>query len=110
MLGGKEVAQLRLQKQALLIESSVNRQELIAELENVRFSFSRMGNALRTPRRFAPLLMGLVPLVGFFTARGVRRPVSLIGGIAKAAKWIGPAISLWRSFTAARRRDAEQGM
>ena len=108
MLGSKELEQLHLQKQALLLESSLNRYALRAELDELRYSASRMSHAILAPRRFAPLLMGLASLAGFFAFRSVRRPASLIVGVAKAAKWIGPALSLWRSFTAARRQGSER--
>jgi len=95
------------QKQALLLESSLNRHALISEIDALRSSAARLSNAIRAPRYFVPLLVGVASLAGFLAFRGVRRPVSLFTRLASAAKWIGPAYSLWRSFSAARQRDAD---
>lgn len=107
MLGGKELEQSNLQKQALLVESRLNRHALIAEISELRSAGARLSNAIAAPGRFAPWLMALAPVVGFFAARGVRRPVSFITRAAKLVKWIGPAVALWRSLNANRQRRAE---
>jgi hypothetical protein len=107
MFGRKELEQFRLQKQALLVESSLNRHALIVEIEELRSAAARVGNAVRAPQRFAPLLMVLGPLAGFFAFRAARRPVSLITRVAKLAKWIGPAYALWKSFSATRSQGLE---
>ena len=107
MFGRKELEQLSMQKQALVLESSLNRHALISEIEELRSAAARVGNAVRAPQRFAPLLMVLAPLAGFFAVRSARRPASLITRMAKMAKWIGPAYSLWKSFSAARTQGPE---
>ena len=107
MLGGKELEQLALQKQALLVESNLNRRALVAELGALRLAGTRLSNAIAAPGRLLPVLMGLAPVVGFFTARGLRRPVSFITRVTKLVKWVGPAISLYRTLSAARQRHAQ---
>ena len=107
MLGGKELEQSNLQKQALLVESNLNRHALVAEIGALRSARTRLSSAIAAPGRFVPLLMALAPIVGFFTARGLGRPVSFITRITKLVKWAGPAISLWRTLSAARQRHAE---
>ena len=107
MLGGKELEQLSMQKQALVLESSLNRHALISEIAELRSAAARVSNAVRAPQRFAPLLMLLAPLAGFFAFRAARQPVSLITRVAKLAKWIGPAYSLWKGFSAARSQGSE---
>jgi hypothetical protein len=107
MFGRGDLEQLRLQKQALLVESSLNRHALVLEIDALRSSAARLSNAVRAPRRLAPLLMVLAPLAGFFAVRSVRRPVSLLSNLTKAAKWIGPAYSLWKGFAAARKQGSE---
>jgi len=83
-----------LQKQALLLESALNRHALQSEFRQLR-------NAVRAPRQFAPLLVVLAPLAGFLLVRTVRRPDSWFKRLAAVAKWIGPLYSLWRTFSAA---------
>lgn len=101
MFGRQELEQLRLQKQALLLESSLNRHALQSELHQLRSAAAWMSNAARAPRQFAPLLVVLAPLAGFLLVRTVRRPDSWFNRLASAAKWIGPLYSLWRTFSAA---------
>jgi hypothetical protein len=91
----------------LLVESRLNRQALIAEVAELHSATQRLSNAILAPRRFAPLLMGLAPLAGFFAFRGARQPGSLLTRAIKLAKWIGPAVSLWRSYAAAHSRHAD---
>ena len=107
MLGRQQIEQLRLQKQTLLVESSLNRHALISEMGALRSAFSSVSSAVLAPRRFAPFLLVLAPLAGFFAFRGARRPGSLITRVAKVVKWIGPAYSLWRSFSAGRKQASE---
>jgi hypothetical protein len=107
MLGGTELEQLGLQKQALVAESTLNRHALVAEIGALRAARTRLSSAITAPGRFVPLLMALAPIVGFFTVRGLGRPVSFITRITKLVKWVGPAVSLWRTLSAARQRQAE---
>ena len=97
---------MSLQKQALLLESGLNRLALKAEIQSLRATTSWVGEATRASREFAPLLLVLAPLAGFLLARGSRRPDSWLNRVAGAAKWIVPLYRLWRSF-APRRKEAE---
>jgi hypothetical protein len=106
MFGQEDLKQLRLQKQALVLESSLNRHALILEIDELRSTAARVSNALEASRRFVPFLTLLAPVAGFFAVRSVRQPGSIISRLAKLAKWAGPAYTLWRSFSAARSKDA----
>ncbi len=103
MLGGNEIAKLNLQKQALVLESSLNRLNLLSEFEHLRSSAGLFASA---GKKRAPLLLALAPIAGFFVARGVKRsPSSWFSRLATAAKYVGPAIALWRSFSAGRKKN-----
>lgn len=104
MLGGKELERLNLHKQMLVLESGLNRLKLQAEVRHLRCAVAEIRGA---SRKRAPLLLVLAPLAGFLLARGVRRSGSWLNRLAAAAKWIGPAYTLWRSLAAARKRDPE---
>jgi len=101
VFGRQELEQLRLHKQTLVLESSLNRHALRSEFQQLRSAAAWMSNAARAPRQFAPLLLVLAPLAGFLLVRTVRRPDSWVNRLASAAKWIGPVYSLWRTFSTA---------
>jgi hypothetical protein len=98
----KELARLRAQKQALVLESTLNRLALQTEAENLRSAASQIAEAagsLRSVRLFNPFLLILAPVAGFFIVRSLRKNSgSLFDRILSAAKWIQPAIALWKSF------------
>jgi hypothetical protein len=106
VFGRKKLEQFRLHKQALVLESSLNRYALRAEWQELRHAAGWMNNAARTPRQFAPLLVVLAPLAGFLVIRSLRRPESLFNRLASAAKWIGPLYSLWRGYATFRKKEA----
>lgn len=107
MFGRKELADLRLQKQALLLQSGLNRLQLQLELQQLRSSTAWMTGAARPPRQLTPLLVGLASLAGFLLIRRFRRPDSWLNRLAAVAKWVGPLYTLWQRFSAARKKEPE---
>jgi hypothetical protein len=106
MLGQKELVSLELQKQALLLESGLNRVALQAEIQRLHSATAWVSDVAGASRELTPLLVVLAPLAGFLFARRSRRPDSWLSRVAALAKWVGPLYRLWRSF-AARRSKAE---
>ena len=108
MFGRKELENFRLQKQALVLQSGLNRLTLRLELQQLRSATAWMTGAARAPRQLAPLWIVLAPLAGFFLVRSFRRrPASLLNRLAAAAKWIGPLYKLWQGFSAGRKKGPE---
>ena len=103
MLGREELDRLNVQKQALVLESDLNRLALRAELQSLRSATAWVGTATRTSREFTPLLLLLAPLAGFLVARGFRRTGSWLSRVATAVKWIAPLYQVWKSFSPARK-------
>jgi hypothetical protein len=103
MFGQQALDKLRLQKQSLILESSVNRLTLQTEVRELRSAAAWMSPASHVPRPVLLLLGVLAPLAGFFLTRGVRRPVSLLSRVFSLLKLIGPLYSLWRGIAAARK-------
>ena len=101
MLGRKELEKLNLQKQALLLESSLNRAALQAEIRSLRSATAWVREATSLSRELTPWLTLLAPVAGFLVARGTRRSGSWLSRILTAAKWIGPLYGLWRRFAPA---------
>ena len=100
MFGRQELERIRLQKQALILESALNRQALQTEFQELRAAVSALGSVTRSPLRIAGVLALLAPLAGFFAARNVRRSEGWLGRVTKLAKWIAPLYGLWRSYSA----------
>ena len=104
MLAGKELTKLEMQRQALVLESSLNRLKLQLEFQKLRASTADLADA---GRRRAPFLLALAPIAGFFFARGSGSSgggkTSWLGRLMGLAKLIGPAMTLWRSFSAGKK-------
>ena len=96
MLGRKELANLDLQKQALLLESGLNRVTLQAEFQSLRSVSAWVTGA---SRELAPLLAVLALLAGFLLARGSRRSDSRLSRLMALAKWVVPLYRLWKSVS-----------
>lgn len=103
MFGQQALDKLRLQKQSLILESSVNRHALQSEFQELRSAAAWMSPAAHVPRPVLLLLGVLAPLAGFFLSRGVRRPVSMMSRVFSLLKLVGPLFSLWRGIAAARK-------
>ncbi len=69
MLGRKELDRLSLQKQALLLESSLNRVALQAEIQSLRSATAWVSEAAQASRKLAPLLAVVASVAGFLFAR-----------------------------------------
>jgi hypothetical protein len=108
MLGRQELDKLSLQKQALLLQSSLNRVALQEELRSLRSATTWVRGAGSLSREFAPLLVFLAPLAGFLLARGASRRDSWFGRIVTVVKWIGPLYGLWKRYLAGR-QEPEAG-
>ncbi len=104
MFGREELDKLSVQKQALLLESSLNRLALQAEIQSLRSATSWAGDATRASRQFAPLLLLLAPVAGFLLGRRGRRADSWFTRLAAAIQWIGPLYRLWKTFAPARKQ------
>ena len=107
MFGRKELENFRLQKQALVLQSDLNRLTLQLEFQQLRSAAAWMTGVARAPRQLGTLWIVLAPLAGFFLVRRFRRPASWFNRLAAAAKWIGPLYKLWQGFSAGRKKAPE---
>ena len=108
MLGRKELDKLNLQKQALLLESSLHRAALQADIRSLRSATTWVREATSVSREFAPWLTLLAPVAGFLLARRARRSASWFGRVVTAVKWIGPLYGMWKRFSPGR-QEVEPG-
>ena len=109
MLGRQELDKLHLQKQSLLLESSLNRLALQAECRNLRSATAWVSEVSHASRGLSPLLLLLTPVAGFLLARGSRQLDPWLRRLVAAARWIGPLYRLWKGFSASREPQSEAG-
>ena len=102
MLGRKELASLDQQKQALLLESGLNRVALQVEVQSLRSATAWVSGVTSASRELAPLLVVLAPLAGFLLARGSRRSDSWLSRLMRLGKWVPPLYRLWKTVSAHR--------
>ncbi len=99
MLGRRTLEEVRRQKEALLLESSLNRLKLQAELQNLRSFANPVSGLAGKAQGLFPWLILLAPAAGFFAFRGARRAGSLGSRLASMLKLLMPAYQLWRRFS-----------
>ncbi len=108
MLGRAELEKLQVQKQALVLESSLNRLALQAEFEHLRSATTWMRTATSSAGKVTPLLLLLAPLAGFLLARGASRPSgSWLSRAVSALRWVASLYGLWQQFSPGRRKLEE---
>jgi hypothetical protein len=96
----KELEPLRLQKQALLLESSLNRLTLQAEWQNLRQAGRRLTKPAQAFGNVNPWLLFLAPVAGFLAVRSLRRQDSLLSRATSLLKWAAPLYRVWTRFRA----------
>ena len=108
MFGRKELGNLRLRKEVLLLESRLNRLTFRAETQNLRSACDGWLRLGRTSRRVSPLLLVLAPIAGYLLVRGSRSSVA--SRVASAAKWLAPLYRLWRMLSRLAREQPAQSI
>jgi len=108
MFGREELASLDQQKQALLLQSGLNRAAFQVELQSLRSATAWVKEVTGASRKLTPVLLLLAPIGGFFLARGARRSASRLSRLMALAKWALPLYRLWKSISA-RRSEQEPG-
>lgn len=104
MLGREELDRLTQEKQALLVESSLNRIALQTEFHNLRSGSLWMKTLGGGTGRVAPLLVVAAPIAGFLLGRRTGRSASWLRRTSTALKWIGPLYGVWRGLSGRRRK------
>ncbi|MGD0085586.1 MAG: hypothetical protein ABSC24_00505 [Verrucomicrobiota bacterium] len=98
MFQRKELAQLRLQKERLVLQSDANRQQLVSEWRRLQSSDIWLGEILRLTRRRPLWIVTLVTVAGTLMAKTLRKPRTAISGIGRLGKYASMAFSVWRLF------------
>src|SRR5262249_51039904 len=100
MLGKKELAALRQQKEMLILESTLNRVKLRDEWRALSQAIAPLARLGRLGPKRSALMLVLAPIAGLLLARGLRRSDSWFDKVASAAKWLWPLYRAWKTLTA----------
>ena len=100
MVGRTAREQLRLRKQALILESEANRRRLESEWQHLRAATSWMGEARRLGQKARPWWPLVASLAGFLAVRGFRKSSPLLNRTGSILSLITTALSLWKQTRA----------
>ena len=94
---------LKWRKQALLLESDLNRVTLRLEYERLRAATARLDEAFTQARRFAPLLAPAAAIAGWLVGKRRRQHAGRWGRLVSLWRLVPSALAIWRQFRAVRR-------
>jgi hypothetical protein len=97
MFGHEELTELNVRKQALLLESDLNRLTLQLQCEHLRQTRNWLTSIGGGPRKLGFWVVTLAPLAGLAMTLGMRRSRRLFGSLATAVAVAKPLIRFWRS-------------
>jgi hypothetical protein len=100
MVGAKQVKRLQLRKQALVLESALNRVALDAEWQKLQTATAWARSAGQRVQQFRPWLIWLAPVIGFLAARrSSRRPgPGLLSRLLGLVGLIRPLMEAWEGL------------
>jgi hypothetical protein len=97
MFGTQKLTELQLRKEALLLESHLNRLALCAECKRLSEVGSWVGRIAGARNLIRPWASLLAPMAGVALALGLRRRSGWLGFLTKTVAAIAPLIQLWRT-------------
>jgi hypothetical protein len=105
MFQGKELEQLRLQKEQLVSQSNANRQRLISDCQRLGSPETWLNEAFSFMRRHPMWIVTLATAAGTLAAKTLRQPRTIMDKIGRAGKYASMAFSAWKLF---RRKKREK--
>jgi hypothetical protein len=100
MVGRTAREQLRLRKQALILQSEVNRRLLESEWQQLQAATSWMGEARRLGQKARSWWPLLASVAGFLAVRGFKKSSPFLGRTGSVLSLITTALSLWKQTRA----------
>jgi len=100
MFGRQELKTLQLRKQALLLQSGLNRLTIQFEFERLRQLGSLLGVMNGGSGGLKRWALALAPMAGVAAALGFRRSRKALGSLATLITIIKPLIRFWRTSVA----------
>ena len=98
MFRGRELKSLELRRRELVLQSTLNRLTLKAELQHLQTALHPAERIVGSLRAVRPWLLLLAPLAGIFAARSVRGNGSGFSKLIAALKLLRPIMALWKQF------------
>jgi hypothetical protein len=96
MFQRKELAQLRLRKEQLALQSDANRQRLVSDWRRLHSSEIWLGEILRLTRQHPLWIVTLATVAGTLVTKTLRKPSTALNGIGRLGKFVSVAFSVWR--------------
>jgi len=103
MFQRKELEQLRLQKEQLILQSDANRQRLMSDWRRLQSSEIWLDEILGLARRHPLWVAGLAATAGTLVAKTLRQPRKIMTRIGQVGKFASMAFSVWRLLRRKRR-------
>jgi hypothetical protein len=104
MFQGKELEQLRLQREQLVLQSDANRQKLMSDWLRLQSPGLWLDETLVLARRHPLWIAGLAAAAGTLAVKTLRQPRTLLDGIGRLGKYVSVAFSVWRLLRRRRRQ------
>ena len=98
MAGRSGTEALSQRKQALIVESNLNRIALQMEWQNLRAATKPLHQVAAVAHRMGPWLLPLAPLAGFLAAGFFRKRSGLLGKVTSLLSSLPPVLALWQQF------------
>jgi hypothetical protein len=105
MAGRTEREELRIRKQALILESGMNRRLLQTQWRELQEATAWLGEVRRLGRGARTWLPLLAPLAGWLALRGRKHSAPLANRTGSLLSWIEIARSIWNGLAAHAKRD-----
>jgi hypothetical protein len=96
MFQGKELEQLRLQKEQLVLKSDALRLRLTSEWQRLHSPGSWLGEVAGWAQRRPWLAAALAVVAGASAVRLLRKPGPIMGGIGRLGKLVSVGLVLWK--------------
>ena len=98
MFGGRELKNLELRRRELVLQSTLNRLTMRAELQNLQTALRPADRIVSLIRTLRPWLLLLAPLAGIFAARSLRSNGTVFSKAMGVLKWLQALLAVWKQF------------
>jgi hypothetical protein len=98
MFQGKELERLRLKREQLVAQSEANRMRWLSDWQRLRSPESWLNDFFSLAVRHPLSTTALATVSGLLTAKILRRPGQVLGGISQVGKLVPLMLALWRLF------------